>query len=67
MEEDAPSGTPSEVPEAPLLAGALLVGWGWGAPGLDKIGPDLGSSFNIELEIGSMKAGESDLKEDQKV
>ena len=47
--EDAPSGTPSEVPEAPLLAGALLVGGGWGAPGFEEIGPDLGGGFDIEL------------------
>ena len=62
MEEDAPSGTPSEVPEAPLLARALLVGWGCSAPGLDEIRPDLGSGFDIELEIVTIKAGKSDLK-----
>ena len=53
-------GTPSEVPEAPLLAGVLLVGWGWGALGFKEIGPDLGGGFDIELKHGSIKAGESD-------
>ena len=58
--EDAPSGTPSEVPEAPLLAGVLLVGGGWGAPGFEEIGPDLGGGFDIELENDLITACEGD-------